>query len=140
MTSIAFVWRLPICAKKVISKGFAKALPEGVDATPTPYFVDNPVWAQDEATVAYIKICQGTKAGDPLNPFYAERIGTASLISDGISEYDDERYREALAFCRPCACREATSCASTMVFTCPTGSSAGATTRPSHSGTWCPTV
>lgn len=87
-------------SKKVISKGFAKALPEGVDATPTPYFVDNPVWAQDEATVAYIKICQGTKAGDPLNPLYIERIGTASLISDGISEYDNKRYREALAFYR----------------------------------------
>lgn len=87
-------------SKKVISKGFAKALPEGVDATPTPSFVDNPVWAQDEATVAYIKICQGTKAGDPLNPLYIERIGTASLISDGITEYDNKRYRESLAFYR----------------------------------------
>jgi outer membrane protein OmpA-like peptidoglycan-associated protein len=87
-------------SKTIISKGFAKALPEGVDATPTPYFVDNPVWAEDASTTAYIKTCQGTKAGDPLNPLYIERIGTASLISDGITEYDNKRYREALAFYR----------------------------------------
>ena len=87
-------------SKKIISKGFAKALPDGVDATPTPSFADNPVWAEDEATIAYIKTCQGTKAGDPLNPIYIERIGTASLISDGILEYDNKRYREALAFYR----------------------------------------
>jgi outer membrane protein OmpA-like peptidoglycan-associated protein len=87
-------------SKTIISKGFAKALPEGVDATPTPSFTDNPVWAEDAATIAYIKTCQGTKAGDPLNPLYIERIGTASLISDGIVEYDNKRYREALAFYR----------------------------------------
>ena len=87
-------------SKTIISKGFAKALPEGVDATPTPSFADNPVWAEDASTAAYIKTCQGTKAGDPLNPLYIERIGTASLISDGITEYDNKRYREALAFYR----------------------------------------
>ncbi len=87
-------------SKTIISKGFAKALPDGVDATPTPYFVDNPVWAEDEATITYIKTCQGTKAGDPLNPVYIDRIETASLISDGIAEYDSKRYREALAFYR----------------------------------------
>jgi outer membrane protein OmpA-like peptidoglycan-associated protein len=87
-------------SKTIISKGFAKALPDGVDATPTPAFADNPVWAEDEATIAYIKTCQGTKAGDPLNPVYVDRIGTASLISDGVLEYDNKRYREALAFYR----------------------------------------
>ena len=87
-------------SKTIISKGFAKALPDGVDATPTPSFADNPVWAEDAATTAYIKTCQGTKAGDPLNPLYIERIETASLISDGISEYDNKQYREALAFYR----------------------------------------
>jgi outer membrane protein OmpA-like peptidoglycan-associated protein len=58
------------------------------------------MWSDDEATTAYIKTCQGTKAGDPLNPVYIERIATASLISDGIIEYDNKRYREALAFYR----------------------------------------
>ncbi len=87
-------------SKTIISKGFAKALPQGIDVTPTPSFTDNPIWADDEATIAYIKTCQGTKAGDPINPLYIERIGTATLISDGITEYDNKRYREALAFYR----------------------------------------
>ena len=87
-------------SKTVISKGFAKALPQGVDVTPTPSFADNPIWAEDPSTTAYIKICQGTTAGDPLSPVYIERVVTASLISDGISEYDSRRYREALAFYR----------------------------------------
>lgn len=87
-------------SKTIISKGFAKAQPDGVDVTPTPYFADNPIWAEDASTTSYIKTCQGTKAGDPLNPIYIERIGTASLISDGIIEYDAKRYREALAFYR----------------------------------------
>ena len=86
--------------KTIISKGFAKALPAGVDVTPTAFFADNPIWADDPSTTAYIKTCQGTKAGDPLNPVYIERIGTASLISDGISEYDSKHYREALAYYR----------------------------------------
>ena len=87
-------------SRTIISKGFAKALPTGVDVTPTPYFADNPIWTEDPSTTAYIKTCQGTKPGDPINPLYIERIGTASLISDGISEYDNKRYREALAFYR----------------------------------------
>ena len=87
-------------SKTIISKGFAKALPTGVDVTPTPYFADNPIWTEDPSTTAYIKTCQGTKPGDPLNPLYIERIGTATLISDGITEYDAKRYREALAFLR----------------------------------------
>jgi outer membrane protein OmpA-like peptidoglycan-associated protein len=87
-------------SKKIISKGFAKAKPEGVDAKPTPAFTDNPVWTDDAATTAYIKTCQGTKAGDPLNPVYTERIGVAALISDAIIEYDSKHYRESLAFYR----------------------------------------
>lgn len=89
-----------LTSKTIISKGFAKALPQGIDPTPTPTFSENPVWAEDEATIAYIKTCQGTKAGDPLNPVFIDRIGAASLISDGIIEYDNKRYREALAFYR----------------------------------------
>jgi outer membrane protein OmpA-like peptidoglycan-associated protein len=54
----------------------------------------------DPATSMYIKACQGTKLGDPIDPVYVERIGTSSLISDAILEYDDRRYREALAFYR----------------------------------------
>lgn len=87
-------------SKSIVSKGVARAKPEGIDVTPTPAYADTPVWAADPATSQYIKACQGTKPGDPIDPVYVERIGTSSLISDAILEYDDKRYREALAFYR----------------------------------------
>src|SRR6266852_9229689 len=87
-------------SKSIVSKGVARAKPEAIDVTPTPAFADTPVWAMDAATSMYIKACQGTKPGDPIDPVYVERIGTSSLISDAILEYDDRRYRESLAFYR----------------------------------------
>ncbi|MDQ5911244.1 MAG: hypothetical protein QG599_3341 [Pseudomonadota bacterium] len=81
---------------KIVAKGFARAQIDGVDATPTPYFRDSPAWIKDPATEGYIKTCQGTKAGDPINPVYATRIKTAALISEAISAYDNGRYQEAL--------------------------------------------
>lgn len=86
--------------KRVVSKGVAWAKPEGVDVTPTTYYRDSPMWSKDPATEAYIKVCQGTKLGDPIDPVYAERLNAAALINDGILEYEARRYREALAFYR----------------------------------------
>lgn len=87
-------------SKSIVSKGVARAKPEGVDVTPTPYYRDSPMWTKDPATEAYIKTCQGTKLGDAIDPAYAERLRAGALINDGILEYDALRYREALAFYR----------------------------------------
>jgi hypothetical protein len=84
----------------IVSKGVARAKPDAVDVTPSPAFADSPVWANDPATNTYIKACQGSKPGDPLDPIYIERIATSAFVSDAILEYDDKRYREALAFYR----------------------------------------
>jgi hypothetical protein len=84
----------------IVSKGVARAKPDAVDVTPSPAFADSPVWANDPATNTYIKACQGSKPGDPLDPIYIERIATSAFVSDAILEYDDRRYREALAFYR----------------------------------------
>jgi outer membrane protein OmpA-like peptidoglycan-associated protein len=81
---------------KIISKGTARAKPEGVDITPTAYFQDSPTWAPDQATEGYIKTCQGTKPGDPINPVYVDRIITASLISEAIDAYNNHQYQKAL--------------------------------------------
>ncbi|HRD64860.1 MAG TPA: OmpA family protein [Candidatus Competibacter sp.] len=81
---------------KIISKGVARAKPDGVNITPTTYFKDSPAWAPDQATEGYIKTCQGTKPGDPINPVYVDRILTASLISEAIDAYNNRQYREAL--------------------------------------------
>ncbi|HMS80844.1 MAG TPA: hypothetical protein PKC20_15190 [Burkholderiaceae bacterium] len=41
------------------------------------------MWAKDPSVDGYVRTCQGTKAGDPINPVYLERIQTAAVISDG---------------------------------------------------------
>ena len=82
--------------KTIVSKGVARALPEGVDPTPAAFFADSPVFTKDAATDSYIKSCQGTKVGDTVDQAYADRIVVASLINDGIEAYDDGRYRDAL--------------------------------------------
>ena len=82
--------------KTIISKGVARALPEGIDPTPVAFFADSPVFAKDASTDAYIKSCQGTKVGDTVDQAYADRIVVASLVNDGIEAYDDGRYRDAL--------------------------------------------
>jgi outer membrane protein OmpA-like peptidoglycan-associated protein len=82
--------------KTIISKGVARALPEGIDPTPAAFFNDSPVFAKDASTDSYIKTCQGTKVGDNVDQAYADRIVVASLVNDGIEAYDSGRYRDAL--------------------------------------------
>lgn len=49
----------------------------------------------DAASEAYIKTCQGSKAGDQINPAYADRIVAAALISDATNAYNARRYQES---------------------------------------------
>jgi len=83
-------------SKTIISKGVARALPEGIDPTPAAFFADSPVFAKDASTDSYIKSCQGSKVGDSIDQAYADRIVVASLVNDGIEAYDEGRYRDAL--------------------------------------------
>jgi outer membrane protein OmpA-like peptidoglycan-associated protein len=87
-------------SRSVVSKGVARATPDNVDVTPTPYFRDTPVWSKDQATDVYVKTCQGTPIGGRLDPAYIDRLGANALIQDGITEYEAQRFREALAFYR----------------------------------------
>jgi outer membrane protein OmpA-like peptidoglycan-associated protein len=82
--------------KKIISKGVARAQPEGIDATPTAFFAESPVLAKDASTDAYVKSCQGTQLGDPIEQVYADRILLASLVNDGIQAYNAKHYKDAL--------------------------------------------
>ena len=80
----------------IISKGATRALPEGIDATPTAFFTDSPAFVKDPATEAYIKSCQVTRLGDPIDPVYADRIQVAVHVNDGIQAYNAHSYKEAL--------------------------------------------
>jgi outer membrane protein OmpA-like peptidoglycan-associated protein len=82
--------------KKIISKGVARAQPEGIDATPTSFYAESPVFAKDPSTDAYIKSCQGTQLGDPIEQVYTDRIVVASMINDAIQAYNAKRYKDAL--------------------------------------------
>lgn len=82
---------------KLVSKGLAFAKAEGIDTTPTVFFRDSPAWMDDPSTLGYIRTCQGTKAGDPINPLYADRILAATIISEAIDAYSAGKYAEALA-------------------------------------------
>ncbi|MBK9360635.1 MAG: OmpA family protein [Rubrivivax sp.] len=81
---------------KLVSKGLAFATPDGVDPSPVPFFRDAPVWMDDPATSGYIRTCQGTKAGDPINPAYIDRIITAATVADAIESYGAGRFADAL--------------------------------------------
>lgn len=81
---------------KLVSKGLAFSKPDGVDATPTASYRDAPAWTEDPATQGYISTCQRTKAGDPINPLYTERITAAALVAEAIEAYDAGRYQQSL--------------------------------------------
>lgn len=81
---------------KLVSKGLAFARAEGVDPTPLPFFRDSPVWLDDAATTGYIRTCQGTRAGDPINPNYLDRVVTAATIAEAIDAYANNQFADAL--------------------------------------------
>ena len=81
---------------KIVAKGSARARMDGVDVTPTAYFRDSPAWIKESATEGYIKTCQGTKIGDPINPAYLDSILAAGLIGEAIEAYDAGHYRDSL--------------------------------------------
>ena len=81
---------------KLVSKGLAFSQTGGVDATPLAYYRDSPAWTEDPATLGYIRTCQGTRTGDPINPLYVERIVAAALVADAIEAYDAGRYQASL--------------------------------------------
>ncbi|HEX4585167.1 MAG TPA: tetratricopeptide repeat protein [Burkholderiaceae bacterium] len=80
---------------RIVSNSFARARPAGVDLKPTRFFTDSPAWAPDAATQGYVKTCQETQPGDPINPTYSRRLPAAVLINDATVAYEGGRYEEA---------------------------------------------
>lgn len=80
----------------ILSKGLAFSGAPGVDPMPLPYFRDSPAWTDDPATLGYIRTCQGTKAGEPINAMYVDRILAAAFIAEATEADHAGRYRESL--------------------------------------------
>lgn len=87
---------LDLRSGKIVSKGFARARPDGVDITPARFFLDAPAWAPDPAVEGYVKTCQGTKAGDAINPAYWDRLVAAATLNDAVQAYEAGNYKDAL--------------------------------------------
>lgn len=82
---------------KIVSKGFARSQTTGIDATPLPYFRDAPLWVNDKIVEGYIRTCQGTSAGDPINPAYLDKVSVAAGIDEATKAYNGRKYKESLA-------------------------------------------
>lgn len=82
---------------KIVSKGFARSKMDGVNHTPVAFFKESPVWAADPEVLGYVRTCQGTKAGDPINPAYVDSVLAAALIEEAHQAYVGGNYRDAFA-------------------------------------------
>jgi flagellar motor protein MotB len=81
---------------RMVAKSVARAVPAGVDSTPTRVFAESPAWTEDAGIKAYIDTCQATRVGDPIPATYLNGIIAAATINQAMEAYDAERYREAL--------------------------------------------
>lgn len=79
---------------RILSKGVARSQLEGVDSTPTGFYTSSPLWSgEDQSITSYVRTCQGTKPGDPIDPFYLQRIATAALVNEAIALFEAQNYR-----------------------------------------------
>jgi outer membrane protein OmpA-like peptidoglycan-associated protein len=88
---------------KILSKGVARAQLAGVDHTPTAFFRDSPAWARDKLIQGYVRTCQATKPGDPIDAVYGERIAAAAITAEAIDLYQANQYAKAATLFRQAA-------------------------------------
>jgi tetratricopeptide (TPR) repeat protein len=79
----------------VVAQASSRALGEGLDTTPTPYYRDSPVLVKDKIVDGYIRTSQ-TPPGQPAVKDYFDRLATATTLNEGTLAYNSERYQEAL--------------------------------------------
>jgi len=79
----------------VVAQASALAREENLDATPSRYYKDSPVLIKDKVVEGYTKTT-ATAPGQRADPYYMERIGAATLISEATTLYNQERYQDAL--------------------------------------------
>lgn len=79
---------------KILSKGVARSQLDGIDSTPTGFYRDSPVWSgEDPAITGYVRTCQATKPGDPIDPVYLQSIATAALVNEAIDLFEAQNFK-----------------------------------------------
>jgi outer membrane protein OmpA-like peptidoglycan-associated protein len=79
----------------VVAQASALAPEENLNGTPSRYYQDSPVLIKDKVLEGYAKTTS-TAAGQRADPYYLERIGVATVISEATTLYNAERYQDAL--------------------------------------------
>lgn len=83
---------------RIVGRSEAPMRVAGVDATPTPFFRESPVWVkEDPVQRGYWETCRSV-VGDAVDPHYLEGLFASALVADGISAYESGRPWQALAF------------------------------------------
>jgi outer membrane protein OmpA-like peptidoglycan-associated protein len=86
----------------IVARASSRARDEALDATPTPYYRDSPVWVKDKVVDGYVSTAE-TAPGQAADPVYFERVATAAVISEALAAYNGERYQDALELYRNAA-------------------------------------
>ena len=79
----------------VAAQASALAKEENLDSTPSRYYKDSPVLIKDKVVEGYAKTTF-TPPGQKADPYYMERVGVGSVISEATTLYNAERYQDAL--------------------------------------------
>jgi flagellar motor protein MotB len=79
----------------IIAQASALARDENLDATPSRYYRDSPVLIKDKVVEGYAKTTF-TSPGQKADPYYMERIGVGTVISEATTLYNAEKYQDAL--------------------------------------------
>ena len=80
---------------RVLSHESAWVRSEEVDATPTAFYQDSPVWLADGVTAAYLRTC-AANPGDPIDPAYMAALRSQALVADGVRAYEAGLYASAI--------------------------------------------
>ena len=80
---------------RLIAKRIDRATLATVNAEPTALFRDNPTWVLDKTVVAYARSCQGSVAGDAVDPGYLRRLPAAALVNEATAAFAEQKFGEA---------------------------------------------
>ncbi|MEO6363588.1 MAG: OmpA family protein [Caldimonas sp.] len=79
----------------VVAQASALAYETNLDSTPSRYYKDSPILIKDKVVEGYAKTTT-TRVGQRADPYYMDRIGTATVINEANSLYNAEKYSDAL--------------------------------------------
>jgi len=81
---------------RVVGKAWSRAQMTGIDTSPKAFFRDSPTWSQDPTVDGYVKTCQATKVGDPIDQVYLDHILVSALVGEAVDAYNARNYKKAL--------------------------------------------